>query len=56
MIDEHPTPAKQVSRLTELAPLDEQLYAGVTALQENSIKLFQWQQDTFQPVADWPAG
>ncbi|MEM9907882.1 MAG: hypothetical protein AAF921_22965 [Cyanobacteria bacterium P01_D01_bin.44] len=56
VIYEHPTPNRQVSRVTELAPLEEKLYAGVTALQENGIKLFQWQQDTLLAVADWPKG
>ncbi|NER78547.1 MAG: hypothetical protein F6K42_03020 [Leptolyngbya sp. SIO1D8] len=56
VVYEHPTPNQQVSRITELAVLNEQLYMGVTALQEDGIKLLRWQSEKARPVANWPKG
>ena len=52
----HPTPPRQVSRLTELASLGNQLYGGFTALQSQDSQLWHWETDTFKPVEGWPAG
>ncbi|MEO1592594.1 MAG: hypothetical protein AAFU71_15070 [Cyanobacteria bacterium J06632_22] len=54
VVYEHPTPPRQVSRITELASLGDQLYIGVTALQEDGIKLLRGDPPEF--VAGWPKG
>ena len=52
----HPTPPRQVSRLTALASQGDHLYVGVTALHSNLPKLFSWQNKTLALVPDWPQG
>ncbi|MGJ3246945.1 MAG: hypothetical protein ACFE0I_12830 [Elainellaceae cyanobacterium] len=52
----HPTPPRQVSRLTTLASFDNNLYGGFTALHSQDSQLFRWEADTFQPVTAWPNG
>ena len=56
VIYEHPTPPRQVSRVTELAVLNNQLYLGVTALQEDGIKLLKQAATMPRPIANWPKG
>ncbi len=56
VVYEYPTPNRQVSRITNLATMDGQLYAGVTALHETKPKVLGWAQDTLQPIAGWPKG
>ncbi|MEO1122668.1 MAG: hypothetical protein AAFX95_01185 [Cyanobacteria bacterium J06639_16] len=56
VIYEHPTPDRQVSRVTQLAVLDEQLYVGITARQEAGIKLLRWDQEMLQTIDSWPRG
>jgi hypothetical protein len=56
VVYEYPTPTRQVSRITQLATMNERLYVGVTARHETDPKLFRWSQDTLQPVAGWPQG
>ena len=51
-----PNAPRQVSRLTELASLGEQLYGGFTALQSQARQLWRWDTGTFKPVEAWPAG
>ncbi|MEL7359058.1 MAG: hypothetical protein AAFN40_21170 [Cyanobacteria bacterium J06560_6] len=52
----HPTPPRQVSRLTTLATLTENLYGGFTALQSQDSQLSRWDGQTFQAVSTWPPG
>ncbi len=52
----HPTPEKQVSRITELSFLADELYAGITALHSEEVKLLHWQNDTLTAVPGWPQG
>lgn len=52
----HPTPDKQVSRITELSFLGKQLYAGITALQDDKAELLHWQDGTLTAVESWPTG
>lgn len=52
----HPTPPRQVSRLTTLAALAENLYGGFTALQSQDSQLSRWDGQTFQTVSTWPPG
>ncbi|MGF1522275.1 MAG: hypothetical protein ACFBSF_08160 [Leptolyngbyaceae cyanobacterium] len=56
VIYDHPTPPRQVTRLTELASLGNTLYGGFTALQSRAVQLCRWDTDTFKPVEAWPAG
>lgn len=56
VVYEHPTPEGNVSRLTGLVSHQEALYGGITALRDPGIKLLRWQQQSFQPVANWPEG
>ncbi|MEO0397608.1 MAG: hypothetical protein AAF243_16725 [Cyanobacteria bacterium P01_A01_bin.137] len=52
----HPTPPRQVTRLTTLATLGDDLYGGFTALQSRDRQLYRWQNETFQSVDAWPRG
>ncbi len=55
VVYEHPTPPRQVSRLTTLATLREVLYAGLSPA-EDGPTLLALAGDTLRPVTDWPAG
>ena len=56
VVYEYPTPDRQVSRITQLAAMEGQLYVGVTALHETKPKVLRWEQDTLKPITSWPEG
>ncbi len=53
---DHPTPPGLVSRLTTLAALGSNLYAGLTAFDQDGIRLLELAGDTLSPVPGWPRG
>ena len=53
---EHPSPAGQVSRITAMAALGQDLYFALTAWSEAGVKLLRREQGTIRPVPGWPRG
>lgn len=56
VMNDHPTPARTVTRITTLATLGDKLYAGLTDYRPEGSKLLIWVGDTLEPVAGWPVG
>ena len=56
IVYEHPSAPRTVSRFTELAELDERLYAGLSAWRQDGIKLWRVGADGAAPVGAWPEG